>query len=282
MMNLLAKIRRRGIVYTIAIAFNRLMPVWLFRYTVIDVLEIDGDLVDLSTFGDRGSLRQMSSLEQRQSLRELTMVGDVDCSNEFPLGFGLSKANSGSGSEPESEKLVGGLWIGEQEHYEPSFGFKYVLPEDAGWLFAAMLLKEHRGKGDYNDLLVYSIRQAKRHGKNPIFLAVSPCHKAAVNAHGKFSSRKVGRVFGFKFFNWAWLSSNGDLQTKRSWTFDCKSKPNFLEIISSVPTDNDGCASINQSNKRLVNTDNTTIAVIANSTNPPALEAPDTALVSVD
>lgn len=223
-MSLISKIRRRGVVYSIVIAFNRLMPVWLFRYTVIDVLEIDTDQVAQSSFGNIDSFQQMLTVEERQNLRELTLVGDVDCHAEFPLGFSLKRENAGA------EELIGGLWIGEREHYEPSFGFKYSLPENAGWLFAAMLKKECRGKGDYKKLLVYAIRKAQEQGKTSIFLAVSPCHKAAVHAHGKFSRRKVGRLFGFKFFNWAWLSSSGGLETFRSWTFNCKVNPNFLQV----------------------------------------------------
>ena len=222
----------------------RFIPSWLFRFTVLDVLELDTDRIRSMSYGRQGLLGQMTTTESRQLLRDLTMAGAIDCSRDNPLGFGLM--------DEASQHLIGGVWIGEREHYEPAFGFSFLLPNGAGWLFAALLSKEHRGKGAYNDLLVYAVQKAIEQGKRRIFLAVSPVDKASVHAHGKFCSSKVGRVLVVKLLDVAWVRAFGALETGRSLTTRCKSMPNLVKLIPPCHSTNRKCGTQRQELDELV------------------------------
>lgn len=225
-MKVFEKIRQEGLLYALAIAFNRIVPGWLFTFTVMDVLEMDPAKIKNSKRGYRPGLSQLITQDSRESLQDLSYSTSVDCARKYPLAYGLTNQDSG--------ELIGGLWIGVQQHFEETFGFLFNLPQSAGWLFAATLKQEHRGKGHYGDLLTYGLREAIKDGVDPIFLAVSPVYRPAVEAHSKFSKRKVGRVFGFKFLSWGLVKATDDLKVEQKFTFNCLKRPNRIRVTRRV------------------------------------------------
>ncbi len=231
-MKFISKLLRRGVLYTVAMTVYRFIPAWLFRFTVMDVLELDWKTMEAndSRTGTPGlrnvgqsTLCSVTDRQSREQLRELTLVGTIDVSQDRPWGFGV-KDNS-------TNQLVGGLWIGADRNLESAFGFAFHLPENAGWLFAAMIQKQHRGNGTYNELLEYSLRTSAEQGTQPVYAAVSPCHHAAVHAHGKACRRKVGRLYALRILGFAWIRSTGSLATERGTTFHCQDSPNVVRIV---------------------------------------------------
>lgn len=225
-MSLVQKIRRRGVVNLAEIQFNRWIPVWLFRFAVGDVFELDVDqlrqLAEQSTTDDQ-IFQVLTDAEDRHRLREKTWNSVPIESTHNDYGFSVSP-----GERPEA--FQGGVWGGVESFIESNLGFRLLFDADQAWIYCAYIDDSVRGKGTYQRLLAFAVGHLYQHGHHRIYVVVQPWNKASIHIHRKFSRRRVGRITVVRILRWVSVFRTGTLKKDRTWTTRPEGDPVLFKI----------------------------------------------------
>jgi len=226
MLTLLQKIRRRGLVNLLEIQFNRIVPVWLFRFSMGDVFELDVD--SLRQIADQSAndglvYQVVMDCDDRQRLRERTWNSVPIETTQNDYGFAVGPADSPT-------EFQGGVWGGVESFIESNLGFRLLFDADQAWIYCAYIDPSVRGKGAYQRLLAFAVKHLDQQGYHRIYVVVQPWNKASIHVHRKFSQRRVGRITVVRILRWASVFGSGYLTKDRTWTTEPENNPVLFKI----------------------------------------------------
>jgi len=227
MMSLIQKIRQRGVINLIEVLFNRIVPVWLFRFSVGDVFELDVDrlrrLAEPSTQDDL-CFQIVHEPEDREQLRQKTWNSVPIETTRNDIGFAVSPAD-------RPQEFLGGVWGGVESFIEANLGFRLVFDADQAWIYCAYIDQSVRGKGTYQRLLAFAVGHLDSLGYHRIYVVVQPWNHASIHVHQKYSRRRVGRIMVVRIFRWTAVFRSGSLAKDRTWT----TRPDTNPVLFNIP-----------------------------------------------
>lgn len=226
-MSLIKKIKSRGPLHCVEIAFNRFVPAWLFRFSLGTVLALDSEKLREAITAIENSEFKLLCVEQgsqaREQLRTLTWnsVPIETSSNDF--GYSIAYA-----SKPKT--VLGGVWGGIETFHENDLGFQLQFNELQSWIYCAYIDQEAQGKGVYKRVLAFAVNDLVEKGYRQHLVVIQPWNKASMHVHQKYARKEVGRIAVVRLLAMCAVFSSGDVVKDRTITFSPHRKPVQLRI----------------------------------------------------
>ncbi len=226
MPTIIQNLKRIRFLHLIETAFNRIVPAWIFRFSVGHVLELDLDrLSDLDPEipMDGWALKTVVEATLRNRLRQFTGNSVPVETTKDDLGFSVAK-------QDEPAKLLGGVWVAGDSFGEVDLGFQIQLEPGQAWLYCAFVDKPARGLGVYKRLLSYVGHEVKKGGFQRLLVMVQPWNKASINAHRQFASALIGRIIVVRIFRFSFVFRTGAISKKATLTTQQQANPVLLTM----------------------------------------------------
>jgi ribosomal protein S18 acetylase RimI-like enzyme len=226
-MSLFGKIRERGVLHTIEIAFNRLVPAWVFRFSTGQVFELDPQkLMETFTELDNADF-VMTCVEQdsavRDQLRSLTW-------NSVPIETSANDFGYSIASVSDPSNVLGGVWAGIGSFQEADLGFQLQFDTQQSWIYCAYVKPEAQGRGVYKRVLAFSAKDLIEKDYQRIYVIIQPWNKASTYIHSKYAKAKVGTISAFRVFSFCAVFSTGVVEKDRTLTRSPLANPVQLHI----------------------------------------------------
>ncbi|WP_145171750.1 hypothetical protein [Rubripirellula lacrimiformis] len=208
---MLGSITNRGLLYSVGIIVNRIIPEHWFRFRIFRVFE----LAPAAERRSQGEQRSVASASDELSFRWCQTDEDFAAANR--LTYYSSPQESIAADAPKSACLaidwaepVGGVWLAQQCFDESDLGLHFQLADDQQWLFAAFVAKSHRRKGIYRKLVNHVLQDQSLR----TFASINPTNKASIAAHTPFIRRTAGTCVAVRIFGWAncWATAGLKIQ----------------------------------------------------------------------
>lgn len=224
--SILQKIRERGLVSAIEIQFNRVIPPWLFRFSIGDVFELDTHrLCELNEQSPKDDLhfRCVTDAAEWEQLRATTYnsVPVETIQNDF--GFAISHADS-------PDRIGGGVWGGVVSFIESNLGFQMELESDQAWIYCAYIQENTRGRGVYQRLLAFAASHLRDHGFQRLYVVIQPWNHASIHVHRKYAIGRVGRITAVRVLRLASVFASGSLIKSRIGTTQPGTRPISIRL----------------------------------------------------
>lgn len=204
-MSLIRKIRRRGVLHSLETLFNRIVPAWVFRFSVGVVMELDLERL-ASEFksheADEFTTERVVDAAARQTLRTTTW-------NSVPLEFSQDDYGYAIKRVGEPNRILGGVWAGKDDFAEANLGFQLELDPDQAWLYCAYVDRQARGVGAYSRVLSFAASDLRELGYRQLLVVIQPWNKASMHVHRKYETRTVGRIAVVRIGPIAWVVKSG-------------------------------------------------------------------------
>lgn len=214
-MSLIKKLRRRGIIHSAETMFNRIVPAWLFRFSIGEVLELD--LVQLRSLASsidqpegNYQFETVTTENERDNLRKVTWNTVLHHTTLDDIGYAVRRTND--------ETIVGGVWVGVDRFLESNLGFEIDLRSEQAWLYCAYIDKSARDGGVYNRLLAKVAADVLQRGYQQMLVVIQPWNKASIHIHRKYSKRSVGRITAIRLFKLAAVFTHGSITPSKRTT----------------------------------------------------------------
>ena len=213
---MLTSLRRRGLLYTFAILFNRVVPELLFRcrfYTVFQMRQVE-------------SIGTNSTVECAKSNAD-----DVEFV-EALTGF-QSVVNSGESTPWQAQKdgeIVAGFWSATQSFDEKELGVRVLLDHDQAWLFSAFVDKRYRGQRVFPQLLQHTLRTLVDEHSVRQYAGVNPVNRSSMKVFENQSQGRVGAVLAIRILNTVFCWSFGKISRDRTIAWNGRKKPVEIRI----------------------------------------------------
>ena len=226
-MRVIQKLKERGLLHSIEIVFNRIVPAWLFRFSTGNVFEMDPqklaavfDELDNTDFiltcVEQGS-------QARDQLRTLTWnsVPKETSANDF--GYSIADRRSPEG-------VLGGVWAGIENFQEADLGFQLQFADHQSWVYCAYVNQQAQGKGVYKRLLSFGCNDLIEKGYQRIYVVIQPWNKASTYVHQKYAKAKVGSITALRVLSLCAVFTSGAVKKDRTMTGAPLSNPVQLLI----------------------------------------------------
>jgi len=232
--SVLEKIRRNGFLFSIGIAINRLVPVWLFRFSRVVFYEMDPEKFEVET--DKSAEQHEASIQVSwcETEDELRAVEKLTYTSAEKLDADYKIAQATSGKE-----LAGALWAIKDTFTEYDLGISYRLEPGQYWLFAALVNSKFRRRGIYGKVLGFMCREGKtefatNEAPTPqLLLCVNPHNIASNRVHKKYANDVLGHAVSMKIFNIAFCICFGKkISSSSIFTWDAKNRPILIRLGS--------------------------------------------------
>jgi GNAT superfamily N-acetyltransferase len=220
---MIKSVMRRGVLYTIGIVINRIVPEKLFRFRVFQVFELEGQGGSRRSDDNQLTFRWCDNDDDFAAAKRLTFFETKDPDAATRYAACLAELRDAQGER----EIVGGVWRGLEQFDEEDLGIRIQLADQQAWIFAAFVSKDHRGSGIYRRLLEHAIRsqEALVH-----FASINPYNKPSISAHRAFVKRTVGTCVAIRVFNFAFAFTKRDLRANRMFSSNAKSNP--IEVFT--------------------------------------------------
>lgn len=225
-MNVLQKIKARGLLYCMETVFNRIVPCWIFRFSVGTILELDREtLCELihSFEPDEFIFQRVTDPEQRETLRTLTWNSVPRETTEDDRGYSVSRRD-------DPTRMLGGVWGGVDSFIESDLGFRIRLTEDQAWIYCAYVDPSTRGKRVYPRVLSTAANDLSGLGVKRLLVVIQPWNKASMRAHRKYSHGPVGHLAVLRIFTLAMVFRFGSLTQVGRVTTNVRWRPVEIRI----------------------------------------------------
>ncbi len=223
-------IKKRGVLYTVGIVVNRVIPEKIFRFRVFRVFELEGHADVARRRGDEAlAFRWCENESDMETAKRLTFFRSDDAEAAARYSACLASASD----HQEHDQVVGGVWRGRQQFDEDDLGVRILLDEDQAWIFAAYVAKNQRGKGVYRRLLEHAISSDK---SLVHFASINPYNKPSIAAHREFVKSTAGTCFAIRVLNVACVITTKNIRADRMFTFQAKTAPVQLSFESKNGT----------------------------------------------
>ncbi|MCM2374747.1 GNAT family N-acetyltransferase [Aporhodopirellula aestuarii] len=220
-MSVLRKIKSHGIIHSAEIIFNRIVPAWIFRFSVGTVLELD--LPKLCEVLDKLPpedfvLRCVDDPVAVAELRETTWNSVPVETTRNHLGYSISRND-------DPGLTLGGVWGGIERFNEADLGFQIQLEKDQALIYCAYVSKQARGGGIYTRVLSFAARDLRSRGHDQLRVMIQPWNKASMYIHRKYAVRSLGNVAVIRVFGLVMVFCTGEISKNKTCTTGLLSNP---------------------------------------------------------
>ena len=218
------QVQSRGLRYSFAILFNRIVPQWLFRMRRYVVYEMDVEkarAVATSSDGSRASEVEISVCQTEEQIKA------VEALTWFKREYSSGKSQPFQAAI--DGELVAGVWIATETFDEDELGVRLMMNDRQAWLFAALVSKQSRGKGIYGKLLPFVVSETSQNFPS-VLLAVNPDNKPSNAVHKKWSQQTVGTVVAIRLLGVAVCWTFGQIRKDRTISWQAKKNPIQLTV----------------------------------------------------
>ena len=218
-----SRIRQRGLKYSFAILFNRIVPQWLFRMRRYVIYEMDAGKAQAAA----SKLASSASDVQVAACQTEDQITAVEALTWFKREYSSGKSKPFQATV--DGKLVAGVWLATEVFDEDELSVRLMLSEEQTWLFAALVAKESRGKGIYGKLLTYVVNEASQDFSS-VLLSVNPDNTPSNAVHKNRSQRNVGTVVAIRLLGIAVCWVSGQIRKDRTISWQAKQRPIQLTV----------------------------------------------------
>ena len=223
------QVKQNGLIYSFAIAFNRIVPAWLFRYRRFIVYQLDAN-----SFANRSS----------ENIRVRWCETEADYLALEKLTFFCRGRSSGDlqGCLAEIDgQPAGGFWAATNQFDETELGIRILLDANQAWLFAAQVDKRFRRKGVYSQILAFIVPELAKQGKLQPLVAVNPHNVGSRKIHQQHALLSPGWVLAGRTLRASGCLTFGEISRDRFFAFDSVASPIKIRIASGVTIDGLAC-----------------------------------------
>lgn len=220
-------IRSNGFLYSVAIAFNRLVPVAWFRCRAFVVYQMG--VIPEAAPRRGGTIDDLS-------IRVRRCVTPIDHQEVEDLTHFSRPGSTGGLLACRAEVdgvLAGGYWSAKSHFDELALGVRLAFAPHQAWLFAALVRKEYRRMGIHTRMLRFLVAELMQQGTEEVFVAVNPTNVGSNRVHARYARQVVGRVFAARLFGVAVCFTRGGVRSDRWWTWDANRRPIELRCIGA-------------------------------------------------
>ncbi len=219
-MNPLTEIMNRGILFSVGVLFNRVIPYWLFRCRYFKIYKLGVE----SPFSknDEVSVELLTEEGDRSELLELTKNQTTDDNLEKSIAFAAML----------DHRKIGGVWVAKNKFTEPELGIEYLLGNHTGWIYSTHIARPFRRKGHYDTLLRKSTQRLKQMQMTQHMVAVNPWNRASRFAHEKHVDDTVATLFVVRIFKLVFCFSRGKIPIPSHFSGSATRNPIQITIPS--------------------------------------------------
>ncbi|TWT93795.1 hypothetical protein [Stieleria varia] len=211
---LISRVRSRGFLFLVGIAFNRVVPPWLFRFQVFRIYRLKPP-----KSGDVQDEYQSDHVFQIAKADEIDDAARVTASMPPPDAVAwIAKNNSDT---------IGGLWLASTCFNEPELGLRFQLSDNTRWLYSARVARSHRRRGVYRSLLAAVLNSDS---EKQFAAAINPLNLASARAHRSFVDQELGRYAVARFLGMSICLSARGIKPNRRISWRCGFDPIVISI----------------------------------------------------
>jgi ribosomal protein S18 acetylase RimI-like enzyme len=213
-------------VHSAEILFNRIVPVWLFRFSMGTVFKLDCEKLchALDTVGPSDLVMQcVDDTELRDRLRKTTW-------NSVPIETSANHYGYAIYRNEAPDKILGGVWGGIERFNEADLGFQIQLRPEQSWIYCAYVAAEARGEGVYKRVLSFAARDLREKGHDELRVIVQPWNRASMAIHRKYSNEIIGRITVIRVFALAIVFCSGQLTKSKTCTTELLTDPVRIDV----------------------------------------------------
>lgn len=208
----------RGLLYSVGMFINKVVPERVFRFRVFDLFLLD--TLDRKPNPDF-QFHACDSDADYDMAREVTMS---------PIPQELVQCGRvGARLLMHQTKAVAGLWLAKEKFFEAELGIEIQLPEDSRWIFAAYTDTDFRRRGLYRTLMSETMHHEDAVNER-FFVCVNPCNRPSRIAHERSAERGLGRCFVMRIFGFGFCLPIGGPTVDRHFGSSVLKKPIKLFI----------------------------------------------------
>lgn len=220
----LAKAKAQGYIRTAELLFLRVVPPWIFRFSMGNIYDFDIDA--LRSLADDLEPKQKEALvtkcatetDERMKLRTFTWNTVLLDTTANDLGFTVCEKTA-------PDKLLGGVWAGVGSFLEDSLAIEFQFADDQAWLYCAFVDGDARGKGVYKRLVSFAADEVKQRGFKRLLGIVQPWNKISRRMHEQHSLGTCGRIGALRIFGIVWVFYSGNISVDKTFVTRIKSNP---------------------------------------------------------
>ena len=214
-MGIVNKIKTLGFGFVFERVFERIVPVWMFRFCSLAVYQIDPDKLSGGPFSN-AVIKICDSAQDLEELREIT---SADGEESDTIGF-VAKMDG---------EVAGGLWVALGDYLDNDIGLGCLLGQEGAWIYSARVDGAYRRQGIYSHLMAESTQSRKNAGHAAPFIGVTKLNKGSQKAIQRFSTL-IGEVFVIRVGSIVWARTKGDLKLNQNLTLQCIRRPLQLNL----------------------------------------------------
>ncbi|EMI42072.1 GNAT family N-acetyltransferase [Rhodopirellula sp. SWK7] len=225
-MSLLQKLKSHGVLHSLEIGFNRVVPAWCFRFSVGTVYALNVEQLNRrwdESECDRYAIKRVEDSAEQDELRKITWNSVPVDTTVGHYGYAITRAD-------EPGKTIGGVWGGVRQFNEADLGFQIELEKEQALIYCAYVAKEARGEGIYKRLLPFAAHDLNSEGYRNLVVMVQPWNKASTYIHRKHATRTIGSVAVVRVFGLAMVFCTGGISKSKTCTTGLLSDPVMIQI----------------------------------------------------
>ena len=220
---MLKKIRQVGLLNSIGIIINHIVPDRLYRFRIFRVYQVDPKTVlPVSAVSDNDPVQV--SLAETDA--DVSAVSALTYFNPDDVDADLQSAQA-----KIDGRLAGAVWVAGRGFDETDLGLRIELNSDQSWIFAALVDKQFRRRGVYSRVFGFMVNHLEQAAVGGQFLSINPCNFASVKAHEKYIDCVLGNVIALRVFGIAFCLCSGPRLKPSSWiSINSKSQPILIQL----------------------------------------------------
>ena len=214
-MGIVNQIRTLGFSYVFERVFERIVPVWMFRFSPLAVYQIDSNKLSGAQISN-AVIKICDSAQELDELREITSADGVESDT-----FGFVAKMDG--------EVAGGLWVAIGDYQDGDLGLSFVLGHEGAWIYGARVDAAYRRQGIYSHLMTESTLSRKNAEYAAPYIGVSKLNQGSHKAIQRFATL-VGEVFVVRLGSIVWARTKGNLKQNQNLTMQCSRRPILLSL----------------------------------------------------
>ena len=209
-MGIVDKIKTLGFGFVFETVFERIVPVWMFRFCSLAVYQIDLDKLPSDPLSSAG----VKICDSEQELEQLAEITSEYTQQKDTIGV-LAKVDG---------QVAGGLWIAIGDYQDRDLGLSFLLGTEGTWIYSARTDAAYRRQGIYSHLMAASAQTRRNAGHTAPFIGVSRLNRGSHTAIQRFGTL-VGQVLMIRLGSMVWARTKGNLQQNQNLTLRCTRRP---------------------------------------------------------
>jgi GNAT superfamily N-acetyltransferase len=204
---MIQKIREKGLVYSFAIMFNRIVPARIFRYRRFVIFQ----------------LKPAESINPHTHVKTSWCESDEDFEESGKVTYYSRSSDSEMAVRADYDGVIAGaMWATVEQFVESELGISIAMEKNQTWLYAARVDDAFRRKGVFAQILDCIRKELAQRGLTHQLVCVNPHNIGSVKAHSRCSFYTPGSVRVIRFYKTTFCLAQGDVSCDRfvSWNSD--------------------------------------------------------------